>query len=327
MGDQPMRTLRAGIVVAFMLVCASLAHAVPPVFLEKGVESDSQKAKAAADAYRVDEAVALYTKVLESPNLTPEERATALTGRAEARENHTVAFGIKDSEMLLALADYQEARKLWRTSRTLGNEAGAFITLGGYPEATATFAQAVPIERPDPHWSIIGLARVQRIQGHYDAALKHLDEALRYVEAEGGTMPVYYHRGRVFYLAGKFTEAADAFSKGIPIQPDYAFARKLRACAYAQLGDYTKAVADAEEAVKLFNATPGPAEEAWLKTPYGQATTKDFQTNLAAIKAMSAAKDVEANRARLCKNTWNDGEEKRDRSPLLPAPNPAASAS
>jgi tetratricopeptide (TPR) repeat protein len=298
-----------------MLMLASTAHAVPPVFLE---QSDSQKAKAAADAYRVDEAVALYTKVLESPNLTSEERAAALTGRAEARENYTVAHGLKDSEMMLALADYQQARKLWRTSRTLGNEAGAFIILGGYPEATAAFREAVPLERPEPHWSLIGLARVQRIQGHYDEAMKHLDEALRFVEPEGGTMPVYYHRGRVFYLAGKFAEAADAVTKGIPIQPDYAFARKLRACAYAQLGDYTKAHADAEESVKLFLAAP--LDEAWSKTPYGQATMQDFRTNDAAIKAMAEGKDVEANRAKLCKNTWNDGEDKRDRSPLLPAP-------
>jgi tetratricopeptide (TPR) repeat protein len=183
----------------------------------------------------------------------------------------------------------------------------------------------MPIEKPDPHWSLIGLARVQRILGHYDEAMKYLDQALRLVEAEGGTMPVYYHRGRVFYLAGKFAEAADAFTKGIPIQPDYAWARKFRACAYAQLGDHAKAVADAEEAIKLFNAAP--IDDAWRKTPYGQAIAKDFAANVAAIKAMKEGKDVEANRALLCKSAWNEGEEKRDRSPLLPPPNPAATAS
>lgn len=320
-----MRIIRAAMAVA-MLMLATAAQAVPPVFLEQGEKTDAQKAQAAADAYRLDEAVALYTKVLENPNLTPEERAEALTGRAEARENYTVAFGIKDQEMMLALADYQEARKLWRTSRSLGNEAGAYIVLGGYAEATATFREAIPLERPDPHWSIIGLARVQRIQGHYDEALKHLDEVLRLVEPMGGTMPVYYHRGRVFYLAGKFAEAADAFTKGIPIQPDFAFARKFRACAYAQLGDYAKAAADMEQALKLFDAG-GPSDEAWRKTPFGQATIKDFATTQAAIKALQENKDVQANRAKLCVNTWNDGEDKRTRSPLLPPFNPAATAS
>jgi len=319
-----MRVIGAAAVTA-MLMLAGAAHAVPPVFLEQGEKTDSQKAKAAADDYRVEEAVALYTKVLENKNLTPEERADALTGRAEARENYTVAFGIKDSEMILALADYQEARKLWRTSRTLGNEAGAFIILGGYPEAAAAYRLAIPLERPDPHWSTIGLARVARIQGHYDEAIKHLDAVLRLVEAEGGTMPVYYHRGRVFYLMGKYAEAADALTKGIPIQPDFAHARKFRGCAYAQLGDYAKARADSEASIKLFMAAP--LDEAWSKSPYGQATMQDFRTNDDAIRAMAEGKDVQANRAKLCKSSWNDGEDKRDRSPLLPPPDPAASAS
>ena len=302
---------------------AAAAHAAPPVFFE---QSDLAKAKAAAADYRVEEAVTLFTKVIEAGNLTPQELADAYTGRAEARENYTVAYGIKDSEMILALADYQQARKIWQSSRTLANEAGAFIILGGYAEATAAYAAAVPLEKPEPHWTLIGLARVQRIQGHYDQALKHLDDALRRIEGFGGSMPVYYHRGRVFYLAGKLTEAVDALTKGIPIQPNYAYARKYRACAYAQLGEYPKAIAEAQEAQKLFDAG-APLEAAWLKTPYGQAAAKDFPADLAAIKAMSDGKDVEANRARLCTDSWNGGEQKRDRSPLLPPYNPAATAS
>jgi len=148
---------------------------------------------------------------------------------------------------------------------------------------------------------------------------------LRLVEAEGGTMPVYYHRGRVFYLMGKYAEAADALTKGIPIQPDFAHARKFRGCAYAQLGDYAKARADSEASIKLFMAAP--LDEAWSKSPYGQATMQDFRTNDDAIRAMAEGKDVQANRAKLCKSSWNDGEDKRDRSPLLPPPDPAASAS
>ena len=193
-----MRSVWTGFVVSLMF--ATAAFAIPPVFLE---QSDMTKAKAAADDYRVEEAVALYTKVIEAGNLTQEELAAAYTGRATARENYTVAYGLKDSEMLLALADYQQARKLWRTSRALGDEAGAFIILGAYADATAAYRLAVPLEKPEPHWALIGLARTERIQGHYDAALAHLDEALRLAEVEGGSMPIYYHRGRILYLAGK----------------------------------------------------------------------------------------------------------------------------
>ena len=44
-------------------------------------DSDLAKAKAAADKYQVEEAVALYTKAIASGTLSPQQLAFALHGR------------------------------------------------------------------------------------------------------------------------------------------------------------------------------------------------------------------------------------------------------
>jgi tetratricopeptide (TPR) repeat protein len=274
------------------------------------------KAKAAADNYEVDEAVALYTKAIDSGRLTPTQLIEAYSGRAEARDNYAGAYGIEDSEMLLALRDYQKAREIRASDLAYLREAHALIVLGGYPDAAAAYRKAIPFERPKPYWSLIGVARVARIQGQYDAALKQLDELLAMWSASPG-MPVLYHRARVFFLQEKFALVIEALDRGMQYQEDYAFAYFYRGCAHARLGDFVKAVADAEKAVALAKAPP--INEAWERTPAAKAMHESIAGNLALITAMAeGVPDVD--RAKLCKIKWNSGEDLRERSPLLDTP-------
>jgi tetratricopeptide (TPR) repeat protein len=156
------------------------------------------------------------------------------------------------------------------------------------------------------------LARVERIQERYDAAIQYLDEALRLVGT--GTMPIYYHRGRALFLQGKYVEAVESFTKGLVHQPDYSYAFIFRACANARAGNATDALKDMEKGLEVITQLP---EEAWDKTPAAQSNRKDRERDLAVIKAMAAGGASEAERAKLCTITWNAGEQLRTRSPLL----------
>ena len=271
----------------------------------------------AADKYEVDKAVALYTKAIASGRLTGHLLAVAYFGRAEARDNYEVAYGIRDAEMILALRDYQRARDIEPMVRTYRWEGSAYIALGAYDEAKAAYRRALELDKPKPHWSLIGLARVERIQGHYDAAMKQLDELLRVWGEDNASMPIYFHRAYALYLKKDFAGAADAITKGLAYQTDYADAYQLRACATAQLGDFTKAKADIAQAIKLAHAPP--INEAWEKTPQAKAYFAQFERDRTIIEAMEAGSAGAAEQATLCTDNWNYGEELRQRSPLLPA--------
>jgi tetratricopeptide (TPR) repeat protein len=270
------------------------------------------EAKAAADNYEVEKAVALYTKAIESGQLSRQRLMVAYMGRAAARESYAEAYGIKDSELVLAFRDYREARKIEPAALGFLSEGSVLIMLGAYNEAAAQFRIARGLEQPAPHWSLISLARVERIQERYDAAIQYLDEALRLVGM--GTMPIYYHRGRALFLQGKYGEAVDSFTKGLVHQPDYGYAFIFRACANARAGNATEALKDMEKGVEVMAQYP---ESAWDKTPAAQADREDRARDLAIIKAMAAGGASEAERAKLCTLTWDGGERLRTRSPLL----------
>lgn len=299
-----------GVVLIVMALCAGVALALPK--LPIGGEDVIAEAQAAADKYEIDKAVALYTKAIESGQLSPPELAGAYMGRALARQNYEVAYGLRDSELVLSLRDFRKARELMPTDYAFLGEAYALSLLGAYSEAASSYRDARAVESPTPHWSLIGLARVERIQGRYDAALAYLNEALR---LEGvGTMPIHYHRGRTLYLQEKFGAAAEAFTNGLQFQADYAYAHLFRGCANARAGETSKALADIERALELASA---PRDENWDKTPAAKSAQEDMARDHRVIKAMAAGGASEAERATLCKFTWNSGETRRERSPLL----------
>lgn len=305
-----MRARLVGVVLIVMALCAGVAFALP--IFPSGGENTIAEAREAATKYEVDKAVALYTKAIDSGRLSPPELADAYEGRARARQSYETAYGIRDSELLLSLRDFRKARELMPSPYAYMGEAGALTLLGAYNDASSSYRQARVLEEPSPHWSLIGLARVERIQERYDVALKYLDEALR---LEGvGTMPIYYHRGRTLYLQEKFGAAVEAFTNGLQFQQDYAYAYLFRACANARAGETAKGLADIERALELASA---PRDENWDKTPAAKSARDDMARDHRVIKAMAAAGASEAERATLCKFTWNSGETRRERSPLL----------
>lgn len=309
-----MRNHLAGFVV---LVTALVGAVVVggTIAANANVDEDFAAAAAATENFEVAKAVSIYTKLIESGGLSQQDLVVAYLGRGYARDLYAGAFGLQDSEMVLALRDYQKSSEIMPNGLGYLSEGGALIALGSYSDASAAYRRAIPFEAPTQHWSLIGLARVERVQKRYDAALKHLDTLVEMWKSEGGTMPIHYHRGRVLYLMERFAQAAEAFSNGMPKQPDYAYAYHFRACAYARLGEFPKAIADEERALLLMKAPP--INEAWERSPAAKAAHQDMNASYAAIKAMAAGAATESDRANLCVESWNDGERLRTRSPLL----------
>lgn len=281
-------------------------------------EPDIAEARSAADKYDVPKAVALYTKAIASGRLSGHLLAVAYKGRGQARDDYEVAFGIRDAHMALALGDYRKAREIEPTVQIYRDEASVLIALGAYDDAKGVYRKALDIERPKPHWSLIGLARVERIQGHYDAAMKHLDEVLRMWGEGNASMPIFYHRAWVLYLKNDDAGVVDAITHGLVYQPDYPGAFNRRACSQARLGNFAKAKEDMAQALKLAHAPP--LNEAWEKTPYAAAVYGDFERDRVTIDAMAAGTASEEQRATLCADSWDYGEKLRTRSPLLPLP-------
>lgn len=279
----------------------------------KGPEALLTDAEAASNKLEVEKAVALYTEAIESGRLSAAQLAAAYFGRGKARDDYAEGYGIKDSELVLALRDYRKSRELVATAAVYLREGGVFLALGAYTEAAAQYRSAGRLESPEPHWSLIGLARTARTQKQYDAAIAHLDEALRIIP--DGTMPIFYHRGRTLYLQEKYAAAVESLTKGLAHQPDYAYATMYRACANARAGNTADALKDIETAIAVVKQSP--VDEVWQKTPAAQAAQQEMARDLAIIKAMNGSGASDAERSKLCTSTWDAGETLRERSPLL----------
>ncbi len=271
--------------------------------------------KRAADAYRLKEALEFYSDAIASNRLPPSRLATAYSGRGDARYDYTTSYGIDDRELGLALQDYTKARQIDpKLIDPIYGQGFAYQALGWYPEAMAAFEEAYKLDQPKPYWSLIRLSEPQRIIANYDGALKYLDQALKIAGAHAG-MPIHYHRGRVFFSSGRFREAVDAFTLGIPFQKDYSWAFTFRACALAKIGEFDKAVADADAGITLHTQQ---ASEAYAKTPEYLYERKQLSSERGIIERMAKAKNTtDAQGDTLCIRFWDEGDDRRTRSPLL----------
>lgn len=113
---------------------------------------------------------------------------------------------------------------------------------------------SLAIEKPKNVWPLVMLAVYNRELNRFDDALAALKEALNLDEDGPGTGPgmaVYYHTGQTLHKAGRYKEAVEAYTRGIPKQPDYGYALFHRALAYEAMGDRVQAKRDLFRAAEL----------------------------------------------------------------------------
>lgn len=107
---------------------------------------------------------------------------------------------------------------------------------------------------PEDVWPLVMLGVYYRELKQYDLSLATLKKALKYDEDGPGTGPgmaVYYHTGQTLHEAGRYAEAVEAYTLGIPKQPDYGYALYRRALSFEALGDKTQAQRDLFRAAEL----------------------------------------------------------------------------
>ena len=136
----------------------------------------------------------------------------------------------------------------------LQTRAQCYSKLGQPDLALRDQKASLEIAAPKDVWPLVMLGVYYRQLKQYDLALAALRDALQYDEDGPGTGPgmaVYYHTGQTLHEAGRYTEAVEAYTRGIPKQPDYGYALYHRALSYEALGDKVQAKRDLFRAAEL----------------------------------------------------------------------------
>lgn len=124
--------------------------------------------------------------------------------------------------------------------RALLNRALAYGELKRWSQALEDQKAGLALEAPRNVWPLVMLSVYHREVKEYEPALAALRAAMSLDEDGPGTGPgmaVHYHMGQTLHAMGRYREAIEVYTRGIPKQPDYGYALYRRALAYEAVGD------------------------------------------------------------------------------------------
>ncbi len=154
----------------------------------------------------------------------------------------------------------------------LNARAHAYASTKQFDRAAQDQKESIDLEKPKDVWPFVMLGFYYREQKKYDESLTALKLAAEYDEDGAGTGPgmaVHYHMAQTLHLAGRYEEAIEAATKGIPKQPDYGYALYQRALSYEALGNKEQAKRDLFRAFQLTPQSGYEAEVAAKLREYG----------------------------------------------------------
>jgi tetratricopeptide (TPR) repeat protein len=128
--------------------------------------------------------------------------------------------------------------------------AWSHSNLGKHTLAVEDQEAAYELRKPSKYRQFINYASYLRAAGRIQDSLTAILAAER-MEGDKVSMMTQYNKGWSLLELGHHREAVEAFTKGIPIQPDYAFVYWRRGLAYEGLGDKKQARADFERSATL----------------------------------------------------------------------------
>ena len=193
-----------------------------------------------AEAKQHEQAIAAYTKAINSNNLTKSYEFYAYNGRAVSHD----LMGKNDK----AIADYTKAIAL-KPDDYLPYRDRSFVNIriGRNNDAIQDCDNAIRLNPDDVSYSNRG--RAKAALGKYEEAIKDYNEAIK-LDSDG---LYYYIRGRAKAALGKYEEAIRDYDEAIKLNPDgtYAHSYYVRGEAKQALKRYDEAIEDYSQAIKL----------------------------------------------------------------------------
>ena len=134
----------------------------------------------------------------------------------------------------------------------LQNRAFAYHRTKQYEMALTDQKESIALKKPADPWPYITIGVTYKELKRYEESLAAFRVAAA-IDATGGGggMPFYYNTGETLHEMGRYTEAIEAYTKGIPFQPGYGYVFYRRALSYEALGDRERARLDLAQALKL----------------------------------------------------------------------------
>ena len=136
-------------------------------------------------------------------------------------------------------------------AHALQSRAWSHSSLSRYPLAVADQEAAFKLRPAADYREFINYAVYLRHAGRHEQSLYAVMSAEK---VQGGSKPrmmTQYHKGWALLELGRHKEAVEAFTEGIPDQPDYAYVYWRRGLAYEGLGDQQLAARDFERCAQL----------------------------------------------------------------------------
>ena len=136
-------------------------------------------------------------------------------------------------------------------AHALQSRAWSYSSLSQYPLAVADQETAFKLRPAADYREFINYAVYLRHVGRHEHSLYAVMSAEK---VQGGNKPrmmTQYHKGWALLELGRHKEAVEAFTEGIPDQPDYAYVYWRRGLAYEALGDKQLAARDFERCAQL----------------------------------------------------------------------------
>ena len=211
-------------IVYVLLLSLMMAVPVMPIPCRADAAGDLKAGTQAADGGRHDEAIAAFTRALDSGSLSPDEQVLAARARASAYVAKSLmadAFDRRDEGRRLrgnAVADLTRALQLRTGDAELFAERGyVFQVDAQYAKAAADFDAALKIKRAP--MLLMQRATAYRANGDYDRALADYDDAAKSDLKDTGIEPwdISTERGYAEFLAGRFDAATADFTNALTV--------------------------------------------------------------------------------------------------------------
>jgi tetratricopeptide (TPR) repeat protein len=172
--------------------------------------------------------------------------AVCESGTRAAREG-------RHEEAVTAIASCLAQKGLSDMTRAhaLQSRAWSHSSLSQYPLAVADQEAAFKLRPAADYREFINYAVYLRHVGRHEHSLYAVMSAQK---VQGGSKPrmmTQYHMGWALLELGRHKEAVEAFTEGIPDQPDFAYVYWRRGLAYEALGDKQLAARDFERCAQL----------------------------------------------------------------------------